>query len=538
MTADLLAQNVVAHWMQAAGVAGAAWLGVSVLRLREPGFLLKYWQAVLLVLLLAPWVQPWQPAAPTPAPGLSLVEPERKPAGVAGVSVAESVVALPAEWWSVDPWTWVLGLLAAVAVFRLVRLGLGLVRLGRLARSAHRVAPPTPARELLARFPTPATFIQPPDVRMPCSFGLFRPTVVLPAAFDRLEPAFQRGIVCHELLHLERRDFAAAMAEEVAAALLWFHPWAWLIRGRIRLHREQVVDAAVVRRTGDRRAYVRCLVALAGHPRALPLAAPMLRPTELRARADALFEKDGTMSKRASAALAVGLGAALAAAVWTAAATVPLSAAATTVPLSAAATTVPLNATPRGPAPHAPDAGQPSTGVTIALVAAARGSELPEPGFDGPPTGVTMTLVASARGSALPEPGLGQPPTGVTIALVAGARGPAPRTGAGRPAASATSRRRPRSTGADHAKQRATAVLQELQQTFAAMSDQLRNDETASEPVPRVTEMRERLAEMNERLAGQWLGVGMLLAGTATGEERIGESLERTRKATPSDPTR
>ena len=523
MTAELLAQNVVAHWMQAAGVAGAAWLGVSVLRLREPGFLLKYWQAVLLVLLLAPWVQPWQPAAATPAPGLSLLEPERESAGVAGASAAESVVALPAERWSIDPWTWVLGLLAAVAVFRLARLGLGLVQLGRLARSADRVAPPAPARELLARFPTPAAFIQPPDVRMPCSFGLFRPTVVLPAAFDRLEPAFQRGVVCHELLHLERRDFAAAVAEEMAAALLWFHPWAWLIRRRIRLHREQVVDAAVVRRTGDRRAYVRCLIALAGHPRALPLAAPMLRPTELRARADALFEQDGTMSKRASAALAVGLGAALTAAVWTAAATVPLSAAATTVPLSAAATRVPLDAAPRGPAPHAPDAGQPSTGVT-------------------------MALVASARGSALPEPVLGQPPTGVTIALVAGARGQAPRTGAGRPAASATGRRPPRSTGTDHAKQRATAVLQEqqratavlqeLQQTLAAMSAQLRNDETAGEPVPRVTEMRERLAEMNDRLAGQWLGVGMFLSGTATGEQRIGESLERARKATPSDPTR
>ena len=62
MTAELLAQNIVAHWMQAAGVAGVAWLGLSVLRLREPGFLLRYWQAVLLVLLLAPWIQPWQPA--------------------------------------------------------------------------------------------------------------------------------------------------------------------------------------------------------------------------------------------------------------------------------------------------------------------------------------------------------------------------------------------------------------------------------------------------------------------------------------------
>ena len=432
---ELLAQNVVAHWMQAGGVAGAAWLGLSVLRLREPGFLLRYWQAVFFVLLLAPWIQPWQPAATTPAQGLPLVGPELESAGVAGVSVAESVVALPAERWNVDPWGWVLRLLAAGAVFRLARLGLGLVRLGRLARSADRVVPPAPAREFLALLQTSAAFVQPPDVRMPCSFGLFRPTVVLPAAFDRLEPAFQRGIVCHELLHLERHDFAAAVAEEVVAALVWFHPWAWLIRRRIRLHREQVVDAAVVRRTGDRRAYVRCLIALAGHSRALPLAAPMLRPTELRARADALFQDDGTMSKRVSTALAIGLGMALGAAVWTAAATIPLSAAATSVPM-------------------APGAGQPENRVTI-------------------------TLVVAARGPARQRPGAGQPAT------------------------SASSRRPPRSTGAGHTRQRTTAVLQELQQALAAMSDQLRNDATAGELVQQVAGLQERLAELHERRAGQ-----------------------------------
>ena len=444
MTAELLAQNVVAHWMQAAGVAGAAGFGVCVLRLREPGFLLKYWQAVLLLLVVMPWMQPWQPVPATPAHGAPLVGPEREPTGVAGVPVAESVVALPAERWGVDPWTWVLGLLATGAVFRLTRLGLGLVRLGRLARSADRIAPPAPAREFLARFRT-AAFVQPPDVRMPCSFGLFRPTVVLPAAFDRFEPTFQRGIVCHELLHLERRDFAAAVAEEVVAALLWFHPWAWLIRRRIRLRREQVVDAAVVRRTGDRRAYVRCLIALAGHPRALPPAAPMLRPTELRARADALFERDGTMSKRVSAALAMGLGAALGAAVWTAAATVPLSAAAATVPPAAA-----------------------------------------------------------ARGSAQPAPGAGQPATRVTITLFAAARGPAqPVPGAGQPATSAGRRRPPRSAGTGDKRQRTTAVLQELQQALAAISGPLGNDAAAGELARQVAGLQERLAELDERRAGR-----------------------------------
>ncbi len=446
MTAELLAHNVVAHWMQAAGVAGAAWLAVSVLRLREPGFLLKYWQAVLLLLLLAPWVQPWRPVAATPAHELPPAALAQESAGVAGVSVAESVVSLPAERWSVEPWTWVLGLLAAVAVFRLARLGLGLVRLGRLARSADRVAPPAPSRELLARFRTSATFVQPPDVRMPCSFGLVRPTVVLPAAFDRLEPAFQRDIVCHELLHLERRDFAAAIAEEVMAALLWFHPWAWLIRRRIRLHREQVVDAAVVRRTGDRRAYMRCLIALAGHPLALPSAPAMLRPTELRARADALLENEGTMSGRVSAALAIGLGAALGAVVWTAAVTVPLSVAETPAPGVAAA---------REPVPQATRDGRPATPVTITLFAADLRPESPAPS-------------------------------------------------AGRPATSTGSRRPSRSTGADPARPRGTVFL-ELQRGLAAIADQSGNGATAGALRQHVAGLQERLAELNERQAGRRL---------------------------------
>jgi len=493
MTAELLAHNVVAHWMQAAGVAGAAWLAVSVLRLREPGFLLKYWQAVLLLLLLAPWVQPWRPVAATPAHEPPPAALAQESAGVAGVWVAESVVSLPAERWSVEPWTWVLGLLAAVAVFRLAWLGLALVRLGRLARSADRVAPPAPSRELLARFRTSATFVQPPDVRMPCSFGLVRPTVVLPTTFDRLEPAFQRDIVCHELLHLERRDFAAAIAEEVMAALLWFHPWAWLIRGRIRLHREQVVDAAVVRRTGDRRAYVRCLIALAGHPRALPLAAPMLRATELRARTDALFEKNGTMSRRVAAALAIGLGAALGAAAWTAAATVPLSAAATPAPGVAAA---------RGPVPQATRAGRPTTPVTITFAAAA-----------GPVPQATRA---------------GRPATPVTIALFAARRPKPPAPSAGRPATSAGSRRPPRSTGADHARQRVTAILQELQQGLAAISDRLGNDATAGNPLQQVAGLQKRLAGLDERQARRGLWWWTLPSAPPD------VSRERVRKATPS----
>ena len=422
MTTELLAHNVAAHWMQAGALAVVAWLGVAVLRLREPRFLLKYWQAVLLLLLLAPFVQPRQPVAEAPAgvppPPVDL---ESGLAVVADVPDAGSIIVLPAERWSIDPWTWILGIVAAGVAVRLAWLAVGLVRLNRLGRSAHRIAPPEPASELLTRFGLSAAFVQPPDVRMPCSFGLFRPTVVLPAAFDRLEPAFLRAIVCHELVHLERRDFVATMVEEVVAALLWFHPWVWLIRRRIRLHREQAVDAAVVRCTGDRRAYVRCLVTLAGHPRALGLAAPMLRSSELRARTDALFEKERTMSKRRTAVLTMGLSAALGAAVWTVAATVPLRAA-PVPPDPAAVTGVVGGAVAWGrsedpaPAPSGPVAAPAATGGTPAMV----GSNGPGPPGSAAsvPPGVTATIspgtAAAPLGGAPTGPAMQEPRTSGT----------------------------------------------------------------------------------------------------------------------------
>ncbi len=426
---ELLAQNVAAHWAQAAGVAGAAWLAAAVLRLREPGFLLRYWQGVLVLLLLTPWLQPWRPVSAIPAGGASPAAGLEPALARVDVPAAGSVAALPADGWSLDPWTWVLGLAAAGAVVRLAWLGAGLARLGRLARAAHRVAPPEPAREFLARFGVSAAFVQPPDVDMPCSFGLFRPIVMLPVGFDRLEPAFQRAAVCHELVHVGRRDFAGAVLEEVAAALLWFHPWVWLIRRRIRLHREQVVDAAVVRCTGDRRAYVRCLVALAGHPRALGPAAPMARSTELRARTDALFDKEGTMSKRRSAMLATGLCAALGVTVWTAAATVPLRAA--PVPPAPAAVTIAvggdlaLGGLEPGAAAVPPGPARATAAVGAALALIRSGSPAPAP--SRPAAGVPPNVTATpSPGAAASSPAPGAAPTGPAM-QEPGTSGTAPR---------------------------------------------------------------------------------------------------------------
>jgi TonB family protein len=76
---------------------------------------------------------------------------------------------------------------------------------------------------------------------------------------SELSPQAQRGIVCHELVHVRRRDWIWALAEEGVRALLWFHPAVRLLLARIALSREQVVDREAVRLTGSRRAYLEAL---------------------------------------------------------------------------------------------------------------------------------------------------------------------------------------------------------------------------------------------------------------------------------------
>ena len=110
--------------------------------------------------------------------------------------------------------------------------------------------------------------------------------VLLPAHVQEMEAERQRAIVAHELVHVRRLDWPYAVAEEALAALLWFHPAIHFLLGRIRLAREQCVDAAVVETLGGRNAYLESL---------LDVARRRLRPEPIPA---ALFLGDRHLSER------------------------------------------------------------------------------------------------------------------------------------------------------------------------------------------------------------------------------------------------
>ncbi|MFH1573769.1 MAG: M56 family metallopeptidase, partial [Acidobacteriota bacterium] len=149
------------------------------------------------------------------------------------------------------------------------------------------------------------------EIDSPVTFGIREATVILPAAFANMNEARQRAVLCHELLHVRRRDWAFIILEEFVRSLFWFHPAIWWVLGRIHLTREQVIDLEVVSMTGSRDPYLESLLEIArarGRPRAVP--APLfLRERHLVERV-ALLLTEVSMSKTrlvVSLAGAVGL---------------------------------------------------------------------------------------------------------------------------------------------------------------------------------------------------------------------------------------
>jgi TonB family protein len=320
--------NVLSYAVQVSVVLAVGLMTPRLLRLRSPSVSMRYWQLLLLAVLALPLVQPWRAATP----GTVTVEAVGL---VMSHSVAEAIpsrLLLPAG-------SWVLVLLGSVAAVRLVWLVVGLRALRRLragARPDHRLSGAVDALE--AQLGTAASVLLSPHVRLPITFGWRRPTVLLPERVARLPKSQQVGVLCHELLHVRRRDWASVLLEQAIRAVLWFHPAVWVLLGRIALSREQVIDADVVRITGARRPYLDALWTMArsaDHSAPQP-ALTLLNRSDLFHRV-ALLAEEAKMSKYRVAATAVVVVACVAISGAAVATTFPLVKSAAMVSMAAGA---------------------------------------------------------------------------------------------------------------------------------------------------------------------------------------------------------
>ena len=147
-----------------------------------------------------------------------------------------------------------------------------------------------------------------PTAAQPFTFGCAPALVVVPASLASASTETRRAIYTHELVHAARRDWQWMLADEIAAAPLWFHPAIWAARRELQQAREEIVDRATVAETGARRRYAELLLALAERPAGLShISLPFFSPRQLSRRIAALLMEPPMSTTRlvASATLVV-----------------------------------------------------------------------------------------------------------------------------------------------------------------------------------------------------------------------------------------
>ena len=268
-----------------------------IFRLRTPGILHLYWRLLMVACLLLAL----QPLAPIAEP-----EPISVPLVEELVATANPSPAVQGST-SANPYAWLGGLLVTGMLFRFIWLGVGFYRLHCLQRRTTRQSLPPHLHALEEELGVSAEYRVSGEVAGPVAFGWLRPVIILPESFGQLEQGMQRAVVCHELLHVKRRDWLWNTVDELVRSLFWFHPaFHWLIR-RIQLTREQVVDERVVHLLGSRKTYLHSLVEIAKratHTFSLP--APLfLQEYQLRYRVRSLLQLHGRRRSKKKTALSL-----------------------------------------------------------------------------------------------------------------------------------------------------------------------------------------------------------------------------------------
>jgi cell division protein FtsI (penicillin-binding protein 3) len=166
---------------------------------------------------------------------------------------APSVVTSPSR--APSPFAIASALWALGALVVLARLGIGLWRAHRIAKNARLVE----VRDSVEIRSTAA-------LDTPAVTGVFRPVILLPREADTWTDERRELVIAHELAHVARRDCLASVIAQIAVAMHWFDPLAWLCARRLRMERELAADDHVLDRGATASSYAEHLLALAHVP--------------------------------------------------------------------------------------------------------------------------------------------------------------------------------------------------------------------------------------------------------------------------------
>lgn len=200
------------------------------------------------------------------------------------VAAARLPVTPPATVPSASHWfdtrSWLFALWALGALFVVVRLLHGVVWALRLNATAR---PARPARQGV-RVSS--------EIEAPVVVGLLRPIVLLPITSQGWTEERTQAVLLHEFSHVRRHDGLALFVAQLACALYWFHPLAWLARSRLRRECELAADESVIAAGLRPSSYAQHLLEIARGLVPVSGIAMAARPSELANRIQVLVSRD------------------------------------------------------------------------------------------------------------------------------------------------------------------------------------------------------------------------------------------------------
>lgn len=302
---DLLLESA----LRSLALGVAVWLGLALLRVRNPRTQMTAWTVVLVASLAMPaLMHRLTVTIPAATPPLRVVEslssrlsaprsePDEMPAVAASAPLAlppatersamphPSLPVMPdpadrhgSDWpgfdWRIIP----AAVYLVVAAFMLLRLLTGLLLSARMAGAA---------RLIHEGWAAGVDVRTSEDVAMPVTFGS---TILLPAEYADWSEAKRLAVLSHERAHVAHGDFYVLLLAAFNRAVFWFNPLAWWQLVRMAELAEIISDDAALEMLNDPPSYAGILLDFAGGLEEPPVATAMARACTLRKRVERIL---------------------------------------------------------------------------------------------------------------------------------------------------------------------------------------------------------------------------------------------------------
>ena len=302
---DLLLESA----LRSLALGVAVWLGLGLLRVRNPRTQMTAWTVVLVASLAMPaLMHRLTVSIPAAAPPLRVVESlssrlsalRSEPVEMPAIPTPDPIALPPAtersappdpshaltpdpadrhgSGWSGFDWRVIpAAVYLFVAAFMLLRLLTGLMLCVRMARDA---------RPIHEGWAAGVDVRASDDIAMPVTFGS---TILLPAEYADWSEAKRLAVLSHERAHVAHGDFYVLLLAAFNRAVFWFNPLAWWQLVRMAELAEIISDDAALEMLNDPPSYAGILLDFAGGLEEPPVATAMARGCTLRKRVERIL---------------------------------------------------------------------------------------------------------------------------------------------------------------------------------------------------------------------------------------------------------